>query len=236
MYKRQAIDVTFRRNHIHHSTMGIWCDWQAQGTRITQNLLHDNHAPEGSTKAEGAMMCQDIFVEVGHGPTLIDNNVMLSKAGLRIATEGVACVHNLIPVSYTHLDVYKRQIFQSGDLVNWKLICHPLHGFMGAAWAPDILKYEGKYYIYFCSGGTNWVIWSEHIDSGWSEAIDLKVGHIDPGHVVDGEGNRYLFLSENYIVPLSRDGLSVTGEMIQVLKAPEDVYKRQGGNPAQSSL
>ena len=112
-------------------------------------------------------------------------------------------------------------IFQSGDLVNWKLICHPLHGFTGAAWAPDILKYEGKYYIYFCSGGTNWVIWSEHIDSGWSEAIDLKVGHIDPGHVVDGEGNRYLFLSENYIVPLSRDGLSVTGEMIQVLKAPE---------------
>lgn len=41
-----AIDVVFRRNHIHHSTMGIWCDWQAQGTRITQNLLHDNHAPE----------------------------------------------------------------------------------------------------------------------------------------------------------------------------------------------
>lgn len=96
-----AIDVTFRRNHIHHSTMGIWCDWQAQGTRITQNLLHDNHAPEGSTKAEGAMMCQDIFVEVGHGPTLIDNNVMLSKAGLRIATEGVACVHNLILGAFT---------------------------------------------------------------------------------------------------------------------------------------
>ena len=96
-----AIDVTFRRNHIHHSTMGIWCDWQAQGTRITQNLLHDNHAPEGSTKAEGAMMCQDIFIEVGHGPTLIDNNVMLSKAGLRIATEGVACVHNLILGAFT---------------------------------------------------------------------------------------------------------------------------------------
>mgnify|MGYP000579759405 CR=1 FL=1 len=26
-----AIDVVMRRNHIHHSTMGIWCDWQAQG-------------------------------------------------------------------------------------------------------------------------------------------------------------------------------------------------------------
>lgn len=96
-----AIDVVMRRNHIHHSTMGIWCDWQAQGTRISQNLLHDNYAPDGVPKAEGAMMSQDIFVEVSHGPTLIDNNVMLSKAALRIATEGVACVHNLILGSFT---------------------------------------------------------------------------------------------------------------------------------------
>ncbi|MCD8218661.1 MAG: right-handed parallel beta-helix repeat-containing protein [Clostridiales bacterium] len=96
-----AIDVVMRRNHIHHSTMGIWCDWQAQGTRISQNLLHDNYAPEGSCMALGAMMCQDVFVEVGHGPTLIDNNIMLSKAALRIATEGVACVHNLMLGSFT---------------------------------------------------------------------------------------------------------------------------------------
>ncbi len=96
-----AIDVVMRRNHIHHSTMGIWCDWQAQGTRISQNLLHDNYIPEGSETALGAMMCQDVFVEVGHGPTLIDNNIMLSKASLRIATEGVACVHNLMLGSFT---------------------------------------------------------------------------------------------------------------------------------------
>ena len=25
-----AIDVIIRRNHIHHCTMGIWCDWEAQ--------------------------------------------------------------------------------------------------------------------------------------------------------------------------------------------------------------
>lgn len=96
-----AIDVVMRRNHIHHSTMGIWCDWQAQGTRISQNLLHDNYAPEGTPTAEGAMMSQDVFVEVGHGPTLIDNNIMLSKASVRIATEGVACVHNLILGAFT---------------------------------------------------------------------------------------------------------------------------------------
>ena len=96
-----AIDVVFRRNHIHHSTMGIWCDWQAQGTRITQNLMHDNHAPEELPTAQGAMMNQDIFVEVSHGPTLIDNNILLSKASVRMATEGVACVHNFILGAFT---------------------------------------------------------------------------------------------------------------------------------------
>ncbi len=96
-----AIDVIFRRNHIHHCTMGIWCDWEAQGTRITQNLLHDNQAPEGTPRAEGTMENQDLFIEVGHGPTLIDNNLLLSKASLRMATEGIAFVHNLCLGSFT---------------------------------------------------------------------------------------------------------------------------------------
>jgi len=81
--------------------MGIWCDWEAQGTRITQNLLHDNQRPPYAKFLPGSMMCQDIFVEVGHGPTLIDNNVLLSDISLRIATEGVAMVHNLICGAFT---------------------------------------------------------------------------------------------------------------------------------------
>lgn len=56
-----AIDVIFRRNHIHHCTMGIWCDWEAQGTRITQNLLHDNQIPQGSESNPYGMMSQDIL-------------------------------------------------------------------------------------------------------------------------------------------------------------------------------
>ena len=91
-----AIDVTYRRNYIHHCTMGIWCDWEAQGTRITQNLFHDNQRPAFARQLKGGMMSQDIFVEVGHGPTLIDNNILLSDVSLRMATEGVAMVHNLI--------------------------------------------------------------------------------------------------------------------------------------------
>lgn len=96
-----AIDVTYRRNHIHHCTMGIWCDWEAQGTRITQNLLHDNQKPAFAKILKGGMMSQDIFIEVSHGPTLIDNNIMLSDASVRFATQGVAMVHNLICGSLT---------------------------------------------------------------------------------------------------------------------------------------
>lgn len=95
-----AIDVTFRRNHIHHTWMGIWTDWEAQGTRITGNLLHDNQPP-AHIKLKPDNFNQDLFVEVGHGPILIDNNILLSECALRIPTEGVAMVHNLVCGSYT---------------------------------------------------------------------------------------------------------------------------------------
>lgn len=96
-----AIDVVIRRNHIHNCTMGIWCDWEAQGTRITGNLLHDNQRPEYAKQLKGAMMCQDLFVEVSHGPTLIDNNILLSDVSLRFATQGIAMVHNLVCGAFT---------------------------------------------------------------------------------------------------------------------------------------
>jgi hypothetical protein len=91
-----AIDVTIRRNYIHNCIMGVWLDWEAQGARVTQNLMHDNHRPEGRTPAQGAMFSNDVFVEVGHGPTLIDNNVLLSKVSVIMPSEGIACVHNLM--------------------------------------------------------------------------------------------------------------------------------------------
>jgi hypothetical protein len=42
------------------------------------------------------MFSTDIFIEVGHGPTLIDNNILLSQASLRLCSQGVAMVHNLV--------------------------------------------------------------------------------------------------------------------------------------------
>jgi len=78
-----AIDTVISHNHIYRcgGYGGIWLDWMTQGTRVTGNLLHNNR--------------QDLFVEVNHGPFLVDNNVFLSPAGLLESCGGGAYVHNL---------------------------------------------------------------------------------------------------------------------------------------------
>lgn len=95
-----AIDVIIRRNHIHHCTRGLWLDWQAQGTRVSQNLFHDNCIPKEENLIENNCVGEDIFIEVSHGPTLLDNNIMLSDRAVKLPTQGVAMVHNLIAGSF----------------------------------------------------------------------------------------------------------------------------------------
>ncbi len=78
-----AIDVEIRHNHIYRTTRGLWLDWMAQGTRVSGNLFHDNQT-------------EDLFVEVDHGPFLVDNNLFLSPTSLLDMSEGGAYVHNLM--------------------------------------------------------------------------------------------------------------------------------------------
>ncbi|MBP5358399.1 MAG: right-handed parallel beta-helix repeat-containing protein, partial [Treponema sp.] len=96
-----AIDVLIQRNHIHDCIMGVWLDWEAQGARITQNLMYNNQRPDGLEQAKGAMFSTDVFIEVGHGPTLIDNNLLLSKVSITIPSEGIGVVHNLVFGSFS---------------------------------------------------------------------------------------------------------------------------------------
>ena len=99
-----AIDVLYRHNHIHHCTRGLWLDWQAQGTRVSGNLFHDNTPPKGTEITPLLGLGEDIFIEVSHGPTLVDNNFLLSPCASRISTQGVAFVHNMIAGSFTWVD------------------------------------------------------------------------------------------------------------------------------------
>lgn len=102
-----AIDVIIRRNHIHNCTRGIWLDWQAQGTRVTSNLFHDNCMAYDFKITQGTFSSigEDLFIEVSHGPTLVDHNIMLSDRAIKLATQGVAIVHNLICGSFVSVGI-----------------------------------------------------------------------------------------------------------------------------------
>ena len=89
-----AIDVEVSNNHIHDCSCGTWLDWQTQGTRISRNLYYDNGL--------------DFFVEVSHGPYLVDNNIFASLYALRNFSQGGAYVNNLIAGNIDWSDVRDR--------------------------------------------------------------------------------------------------------------------------------
>jgi len=106
-------------------------------------------------------------------------------------------------------------VWHSKDLIHWERISHALNEYVGSVWAPDLLYVNGKFYIYFPAGGTNWVVFADSPEGPWSDPIDLKLsGFIDPGHLVDADGNRYLYLSKGYVVKLTADGLATDGEPV----------------------
>jgi hypothetical protein len=77
-----AIDTVIRENVIHDCNRGLWLDWQAQGTHVTRNIFWNNTQ-------------EDFFVEVSHGPYLVDHNLFLSSVNYREMSQGGAFVHNL---------------------------------------------------------------------------------------------------------------------------------------------
>lgn len=109
-------------------------------------------------------------------------------------------------------------IWHSKDLINWKPLHRALNTYVGSVWAPDLIKYKNTFYIYFPASGSNWVITAKQPDGPWSEPIELKINHIDPGHIADSAGNRFLYFSGGWVAPLSKDGLSISGEAKQSYK------------------
>jgi hypothetical protein len=77
------VDTQIRNNRIHDSGRGIWLDWMTQGTRVSGNLLYRNDL-------------EDLFIEVNHGPYIIDNNILLSRVAINNWSSGGAYVHNLV--------------------------------------------------------------------------------------------------------------------------------------------
>ncbi|MCQ2496486.1 MAG: right-handed parallel beta-helix repeat-containing protein [Lachnospiraceae bacterium] len=94
-----AIDVIIRNNRFHDCTRGIWLDWQTQGTRVSKNLFYDNCLSRDyllhKESKDGLGLGEDLWIEIAHGPCLVDNNIFLSERSIKLPTQGVAFVHNL---------------------------------------------------------------------------------------------------------------------------------------------
>jgi alpha-N-arabinofuranosidase len=79
-----AIDTVIRGNTICRTggeCRAIWVDWLAQGIVIESNLGFDNQNT-------------DLYVEVSHGPTLVMNNIFLSRRSVASTSRGTAYVNN----------------------------------------------------------------------------------------------------------------------------------------------
>lgn len=107
-------------------------------------------------------------------------------------------------------------IWHSKDLVNWRAVSKALEQFVGDVWAPEFIEHNGRFYIYVPIDGKIVVITAPKPEGPWSEPVDLGLQAIDPGHVVDQEGNRYLHTDGGNLTKLSKDGLSIEGETLRV--------------------
>jgi hypothetical protein len=89
-----AIDVQIHDNRIHDCSLGTWLDWQTQGTRVSRNLYYRNN--------------RDLFVEVSHGPYIVDHNIFTSEYALDNYAQGGAYVNNLICGKMVQQKVHNR--------------------------------------------------------------------------------------------------------------------------------
>ena len=78
-----ALDARIAHNRIHNTGRALWLDWMTQGTHVSSNLFYGNDL-------------EDIFLEVNHGPFLVENNILASHRSILEQSQGGAYVHNLI--------------------------------------------------------------------------------------------------------------------------------------------
>ena len=82
-----SVDIVISGNLIRgvfrqeQGAFGIWIDYANQGIRITGNVIYDTQAAT-------------VFLEMNHGPTLVDNNILIGET-VQSNSEATVFAHNL---------------------------------------------------------------------------------------------------------------------------------------------
>lgn len=97
-----SVDTVIRGNlirgvyHQKQGAFGIWIDYANQGTRLTGNIIYNTQAAA-------------IFLEMNHGPALVDNNIVVGQ-GVRTNSEATVFAHNLfVDCEYVYFPDTKRR-------------------------------------------------------------------------------------------------------------------------------
>lgn len=124
-------------------------------------------------------------------------------------------------------------IYESLDLVNWQLICHPLkmkqinmmnNPPSSGVWAPDLTYKDGTFYIVFSNVETfsrgpfkdcfNYIITASSIRGPWSDPIFINASGFDASLFHDEDGKSY-FVNMEWDYRGGRGNPCFTGILVQ---------------------
>ncbi|WP_279094267.1 right-handed parallel beta-helix repeat-containing protein [Alistipes finegoldii] len=224
-----AIDTQIRHNRIHNTWRSVWLDWMTQGTRVSKNLFYDN-------------VGEDIFMEVNHGPYLIDNNIFGSYVGVLDISQGGAYVHNLLigrllvandrgrytPYHLPHsTEVAGLSIVPGGDDRYYNnLFLHGKHKKTEENYRYGLSEYNAAAYPMFVSGN----VYYKYNKPYDKEENNRVLPDFDPDAVIEDEG-------EHVYLSFSVEGLDdfqiqlITTELLGKAKLSKQAYEQPDGTP-----
>lgn len=224
-----AIDTQIRNNRIHNTWRAVWLDWMTQGTRISQNLFYDN-------------VGEDIFLEVNHGPYIIDNNIFGSYVGVLDISQGGAYVHNMLigrllvanergrytPYFLPHsTEVAGLSIIPGGDNRYYNnLFLNGKHKKTEENYRYGLSEYNNAVYPMFVSGNA-YYMYNKPYDK---EENNIVRKDFDPNAVIEDEGDRvYLSFSITGLDDFQIQ--AITTELLGKAKLPKQAYEQPDGTP-----
>ncbi len=215
------IDTLIARNHIYRAARGMWLDWMTQGTRVTGNLFHDNDVFE------------DLFIEVNHGPYVVDNNILLSRNTLYDNSQGGAYVHNL----------FAGGIFRSAEF-NRETPYHEPHSTVIVG-LHNIQNGDNRFYNNIFAGGEGLASYDHAILEVWmggnvflngaqpaeAETDPLVLPEFDPAiKVRRGEGETFLTMALPAAIAEMETKLVTTDRLGRAV-IPDLPYRNYDGSP-----
>ena len=221
-----AIDTRIHGNRIHRVGRGIWCDWMTQGTWISRNLFYDNDI-------------EDLYVEVNHGPFIVDNNVFASPLNLHDQSQGGAYIHNLFAGSIVVRQEKNRytpyHLPHQTDVAGLSIILNGDNRFCNNLFLPVRLDAKRDYglAVYNNTGYSNFIDGNVYFNQARpfeKEEHKWELSDFDPAFHINDKGKEvYLSFSLKGINNLQTKQVST--DRLGKAKLPKQSYEQPDGKP-----